>query len=55
MDEMWSFAGKKENRQWIWLAIDRYSRRIVGVHVGSRDRRGHKPCGIAFTSGLSGM
>jgi insertion element IS1 protein InsB len=35
---MWSFVGNKGNKQWIWLAIDRETREIIGVHVGSRDR-----------------
>jgi IS1 family transposase len=39
-DEMWSFVGSKENRQWIWLSIDQDSKVIVGVSVGSRDRKG---------------
>jgi len=39
---MWSFVGTKNNKQWIWLAIDSDSREIVGVHVGSRDRAGAK-------------
>ena len=30
----------KSNKQWIWLAIDRDSREIVGMHVGNRDRTG---------------
>ena len=37
---MWSFVEMKANKKWIWLAIDRDSREIVGVHVGSRDRLG---------------
>lgn len=37
-DELWSFVGKKVNKQWVWLAIDRDTREIVGVYVGSRDR-----------------
>ena|GEM_PF-1742606 len=37
---MWSFVGLKRNKQWIWLAPDRDSREIVGMHVGSRDRAG---------------
>ena len=41
-DEMWSFVGNKENKQWIWLALDRDTREIVGVHVGSRDVKGAK-------------
>ena len=59
-DEMWSFVGRKENKQWIWLAIDRNSRKIVGVHVGSRDRKGaqalwdslpqvYRECDICYT------
>ncbi|MCP3653285.1 MAG: IS1 family transposase, partial [Herbaspirillum sp.] len=41
-DEMWSFVETKSNKQWIWLAIDRDSREIVGMHVGTRDRTGAK-------------
>ena len=41
-DEMWSFCGNKKNKQWIWLALDRDTREIVGVYVGSRDVRGAK-------------
>lgn len=29
---------KKKNKQWVWLAIDRDSREIVGVYVGDRSR-----------------
>ena len=36
---MWSFVKTKKNKKWIWLAIDRSSRQIVGVHVGNRERR----------------
>jgi insertion element IS1 protein InsB len=39
-DELWSFVGSKANKQWVWLAMDRGSREIVGVHVGSRDEAG---------------
>lgn len=41
-DELWSFVGKKGNKQWIWLAIDRESREIVGVFVGDRSRESAK-------------
>ncbi len=37
---MQSFVFKKENWQWIWLAIDRDTREIIGVYVGRRDRSG---------------
>ena len=39
-DEMWTFGGSKGNKQWIWLALDRDSREIVGVYVGDRHRKG---------------
>ena len=38
-DEAWSFVG---NKQWVWLAIDRGTREIVGVHIGDRSRDGAK-------------
>ena len=39
VDEMWSFVGSKQNKMWIWLAIDRFTKEIVGVYVGDRDRK----------------
>lgn len=39
-DEMWSFVGNKDNKQWIWLAIDVKTSEIVGLYVGSRDKIG---------------
>jgi len=38
-DEMWSFVGNKENKQWIWLALDTKTREIVG---GDRSRESAK-------------
>ena len=32
--------GNKTNKQWIWLALDRDTREIVGVHIGARDAGG---------------
>ena len=37
-DELWSFVGCKDNKQWIWLALDRDTREIVGVHIGGQKR-----------------
>lgn len=37
-DELWSFVKSKENAVYIWLAINRKSRQIVGVHFGNRSR-----------------
>jgi IS1 family transposase len=38
IDEMWSFVGSKQNKVWIWLAIDSLTKEIVGVYFGDRDR-----------------
>jgi len=27
---------KKNDKQWIWLAIDHDTRKIIGVHIGDR-------------------
>ena len=37
---MWSFVGNKENKQWIWFALERDSRKVVGLFVGDRDQSG---------------
>ncbi len=39
-DEMWSFVSNKNNKLWIWLAIDKLTRQIVGIHIGKRDKTG---------------
>ncbi|OWY64199.1 hypothetical protein B7486_48635 [cyanobacterium TDX16] len=36
---MWSFVNSKKNEVYIWLAIDRDSRKIVGCFVGDRTRK----------------
>jgi hypothetical protein len=38
-DEIWSFVNSKENPVYIWLAIDRKTRKIIGVHFGDRSRK----------------
>ena len=37
-DELWSFVNSKKNEVYIWLAIDRNSRKIVGCYIGDRTR-----------------
>ena len=39
-DEMWSFVGNKNNKQWLWLAIDIETKEIVGFHLGERGEKG---------------
>lgn len=57
---MWSCVGNKDNRQWIWRAIDEQSAEIVGVYIGARDRGGaeglwaslpavYRQCAVAYT------
>ena len=36
-DELSTFVGRKERRLWIWLAMDRTTRKIVGCFFGARD------------------
>ena len=38
-DEIWSFVDSKKNEVYIWLAIDRDSRKIIGCFVGDRTRK----------------
>ena len=41
-DERWSFVEKKENKQWIWIAMDAKTRQIIAFHVGDRSRASAK-------------
>jgi insertion element IS1 protein InsB len=36
LDELWSFVGKKENRYWVWVAMDATTRQVIAFHVGDR-------------------
>lgn len=35
-DELWSFVGNKENKQWVWMVMNTYNRQIIALHVGGR-------------------
>jgi IS1 family transposase len=59
-DEMWSFVRDKDNKQWIWLAIDVLTKEIVGVYIGKRDEAGarglwdslpavYRQCAVSYT------
>jgi insertion element IS1 protein InsB len=59
-DEMWSFVFSKQGKQWIWLAIDVNTGEIVGVFIGSRDKKGarglwnslpavYRQCAVSYT------
>jgi insertion element IS1 protein InsB len=36
VDELWSFVGKKTNRQWGWIAMDATTCQVIAFHVGDR-------------------
>jgi len=38
-DELWSFVGKKANKQWVWLAFDPESKQVLAFYVGDRSRK----------------
>jgi insertion element IS1 protein InsB len=59
-DELWSFVGSKRRQQWVWLALDRETREIVGVAVGARTKETartlwaslppvYRQCAVAYT------
>ena len=39
LDEMWTFVGNKENKQWLWLALNPINRQIVAFHIGGRSAK----------------
>jgi insertion element IS1 protein InsB len=59
-DEMWSFVFSKNYKFYIWLAIDRDTREIIGCFVGDRSRQSarklwhsllsvYRQCAVAYT------
>lgn len=59
-DELWSFVFSKENKFYVWLAIDRNTREIVGCYIGDRSRASakklweslppvYRQCAVAYT------
>ena len=38
-DELWSLVKKRNNKQWVWLAIDRDTREIAGIYIGDRSEQ----------------
>ena len=59
-DEAWSFVGHKHNKQWIWLALDKKTREIVGVYIGDRSKESaqklwaslppvYRQCAVCYT------
>ncbi len=38
-DELWSFVGRRENKRWIWLILERRTRQIIALHIGDRSQQ----------------
>ena len=38
LDELWSFAAKKTNQAWIWIALCRQTRQVVAYAIGDRSQ-----------------
>ncbi|RYU94422.1 IS1 family transposase, partial [Emticicia agri] len=36
---MWTFVGKRANKQWLWLALNPINRQIIAFHIGSRSSK----------------
>jgi insertion element IS1 protein InsB len=58
--EVWSFVGNKDEKHWVWLAIDASTREIVGAHIGDRSQDGaqalwnslppvYRQCAVCYT------
>lgn len=39
MDELWTFVGKKEQARWLWLALERRTRRVLAWVLGDRSEK----------------
>jgi IS1 family transposase/transposase-like protein len=59
-DELWSYVGYHDNKQWVWLALDRKTREIVGVYIGDRSAESarvlwkslppvYRQCAVSYT------
>lgn len=51
-DEMWSFVGAKDCPEWIWIAIERKTRLVVGYHIGGRDEEGALGLALSIPNGI---
>jgi len=36
LDEMWTFVGRRKHKVWLWLAVERHTRRLVAWVLGCR-------------------
>jgi len=38
-DELWSSVRSKENKQWVWIAMDAHTKQVLAFYVGDRSRQ----------------
>lgn len=38
-DELLSFVENKQNKQWLWLAMDVKTRQVLAFYIGDRSKR----------------
>jgi insertion element IS1 protein InsB len=55
VDELWSFVGKKANRQWVWITMDAGTRQIIAIHVGERSRQSAEALWGKIPTGYQGQ
>jgi IS1 family transposase len=59
-DELWSFVFSKKHKFYVWLAIDRNTREIIGCYIGNRSRQSatklwkslppvYRQCAVVYT------
>jgi insertion element IS1 protein InsB len=63
-DEIWSFIASKENKQWVWIAIDVNTKQVIAFYVGDRSASSarelwrpipptYRACATFYTDGLA--
>ena len=38
LDELWTFVGKKRQARWLWIALERSTRRVLAWVIGDRSQ-----------------
>lgn len=42
LDEAWSFVQNKDNKQWIWIALDSTTKQVIAFYIGDRSKNSAK-------------
>ncbi|MEG4010503.1 IS1 family transposase [Microcoleus sp. Pol11C1] len=60
VDEMWSIVKNNLKKQWLWIAFDRNTRKIVGLYIEERSKKSasmlwqslphvYRQCAVCYT------